>query len=573
MHTPLHLLLIEDSVDDADLLIRRLAQAGFDVESLRVETPETLENALKTRDWDVILGDYRMPQLSLEAAVAMVRAHQPQTPLIVVSGVIDDTVAARLMEQGVRDYFPKDNLVRLVPAIHRELAEKANRQERQALSRRLRYQAHHDPLTGLPDRALFNGRMVLSLKRAERHGTTRALFSIHMDYFRDIQDVLGHEAGDYFRQETARRLRNSLRSTDMLCRIGGDEFLVLSEVESVQQASLLAQRMLDVMRAPFRYSSRALQACAGIGVSLFPQHAMDAHTMMRQADAALDMVKQTGYHAFLIYDRSIRSEASNRRVLFNGLRRAAQGGELVPYFQPRYNPKTRQVVGMDTLMRWCIPGLDALSADEFIPQVRTQPDLIHLMDRLMWQSACRQRRLWQQSGYSDMSLGLYLSPGTAKQADVVDQVMQVVTNSNLKPEQLDLSIPVTDVLEDIEGMAPVLHRLSDRGVRLTLDNVGIEPLHRHELAEFPFHRLKIHPEITRQLPDHHSLSARTTHLIEQAHELGMKVCAKGVETDRQLLFLNGIRCDEVQGYLLGSPMSAWEAEQFLPDNRLNIAAA
>jgi len=562
MSIPIKLLLIEDSQDDADLLIHHISHAGFMVQSLRVDTREALDEALK-QSWDVVLGDYNMPQLAIGDAVARVQEKQHDVPFIVISGGIDDTIAASLMSLGVRDYFSKDNLVRLIPAIKRELTEKINREERHEFAERLRFQAHHDALTQLPNRSLFNERLALALMRASRHQKILAIFFIDLDHFKSINDCLGHEAGDAFLKDVSRRMTACISKSDVLSRLGGDEFLLLSEVRSMAEAEKLAQRLLAGLREPFTHEGKRVTASASIGISIYPDHGDDPHALLRHADAALYEAKHQGRNNYLVYNEKIASQKLKRQVLLNSLKRAAEGREFLPYYQPRYSPDSRQIVGMDTLLRWCIPGLAAMCPGVFLREMEENMDLLRSIDQLIWQNACGQARQWQNAGYPAMTLGLHLSPAHARMRDGVDYMEQTLREYGLQAGQVELSISAVYAAQHKAEVLSVLKQFHELGVGISLDDFGVEPVRLLDLKEFPFRSLKIHPDIVRDVPSRPEMAAIASSTIELAHRLGIKTCAKGVETDEQLALLQSMHCDEVQGYLLGSPAPAREAEHFL----------
>ncbi len=285
--TPLRLLQVEDREDDAVLVTRELSRAGYDVFAVRVDTAEALSRELSHAQWDVVIADYTMPGFSGSKALNMVRERDLDVPFIFVSGTIGEDTAVAAMRTGAQDYIIKGNLTRLAPAVERELRDAAVRHERNVANRRVAYLAYHDPLTDLPNRALLHERLEQAILRSFRDEKGLALLIVDLDGFKEINDAYGHHAGDQVLQEVASRLKGTLRSSDTVARMGGDEFAVLLPATDVNRAELAARKVLHDLEHPFTADGRAVMASASIGIAGFPIHAATAQELLQRADAAM----------------------------------------------------------------------------------------------------------------------------------------------------------------------------------------------------------------------------------------------------------------------------------------------
>ena len=270
---PLNLLLIEDSEDDGLLVERALRQAGYDVRMTQVDTAEGLQEVLRTSSFDVAIADYTMPTFSGTRALAMLREQGIDVPFIFVSGTIGEDVAVAAMKTGASDYIVKGNLARLAPAIERELRESTTRREMTRTNERVAYLAYHDPLTDLPNRALLQDRLHQAILAARREHKTLALLALDLDGFKEINDGLGHHAGDRVLQQVASRLSRTLRQSDTIARIGGDEFAVLLPSTDLDGAILAARKILHELELPLVVDDQPLLAPCSIGIATFPAHA------------------------------------------------------------------------------------------------------------------------------------------------------------------------------------------------------------------------------------------------------------------------------------------------------------
>lgn len=292
----LRVLIVEDSESDTELLLRILRDAGYDPSHERVETVAGMNAALDGREWDIVIADYTMPRFDGIEALGLVRKKRPDIPFIFVSGTIGEERAVQAMKAGAHDYIMKDNTARLVPAIERELKEAEVRRDYRRAQERIHYLAYFDPLTDLPNRTLFADRLSQAVLIGRREKQRFALMVMDLDRFKDINDTLGHPAGDRALQQAAARLKACVRESDTVARMGGDEFAVLLPTAShLDGAAVVARKILDALATPLRIGDRSLDIGASLGIALFPEHGDETDMLMRAADVAMYAAKRMSF--------------------------------------------------------------------------------------------------------------------------------------------------------------------------------------------------------------------------------------------------------------------------------------
>ena len=299
--TPLHVLIVEDSEADSELLLRALRRAGYDPVCERVETADTMSAALDGQDWDIVISDFTMPRFNGMEALRLVQQLKPDIPFIIVSGTIGEDRAVAAMKAGAHDYIMKGNLARLVPAIERELKEAAVRHEYRRAQERIQHLAFYDPLTDLPNRTLFTERLQQALRTGRREKNCFALMVMDLDHFKDINDTLGHHAGDQVLQQAAARVKSCARTSDTVARMGGDEFaILLPTVSRLSGAITMARKILAAFSKPLQIGGQNFDIGASLGIALFPEHGNKTDILMRAADAAMYAAKRT-QNGFKVY--------------------------------------------------------------------------------------------------------------------------------------------------------------------------------------------------------------------------------------------------------------------------------
>ncbi|MEW5722344.1 MAG: EAL domain-containing protein [Thermodesulfobacteriota bacterium] len=427
----------------------------------------------------------------------------------------------------------------------------------------IKYQAEHDPLTGLPNRALFNDRLAMTLARAERNREMAALLFVDLDDFKTINDTKGHAVGDLLLKEAAQRLKNCLRSEDTVARLGGDEFLIiLPEVAGRGQAAQAASRIVETISAPFFISGHELHVGASLGLTLFPLDARDPETLVKCADMAMYRAKELGKNNFQVYSQALSSDAVRKLDLHRRLRLALEREEFVLYFQPLVQLEDGAIVGAEALLRWRDPKRGLVLPEEFLFWVE-EAGLTGPLGRWSLMNACRQVRAWAESGLPPLTIAVNMSPKHFVSEDLVPLVEEALLESGLNPDRLEIEVTETAVARDVEAAVEIMNQLQEIGVRLALDDFGTGYSSLAHLKRFPIHSLKIDRSFIRGIPRHADDMAVTTAIVYIARSLNLKVVAEGVETKDQLVFLRSLDCDEAQGYLFGPPVPAEEFGELL----------
>lgn len=427
----------------------------------------------------------------------------------------------------------------------------------------IRYQAFHDLLTGLPNRTLFNDRLPLALSHAQRSNMILAVMFMDLDRFKVINDTLGHAIGDQLLQEVAYRLSRCLREGDTVSRWGGDEFtLLLPQISTPEDASKIAQRLIEALRPAFELSGHTLHVSSSIGVALYPHDGEDAQTLLKNADAALYRAKDQGRNGYQFYTPAINSKASELLALENSLHDALERQEFIIYYQPQINTTTGEITQMEALVRWQHPDLGFVSPAVFIP-LAEENGLIVPIGEWVLRTACAQHRIWQDMGLPSLRIAVNLSARQFHQQRLLETVSQILTEVALDPACLELEIAETTAMHDVNFTASLLQQLRTMGVHLSVDDFGTGYSALSYLKNFPLNTIKIDQSFIQDVTIDERDRAIVAAVIALGRGLNLNVVAEGVETQAQLAVLSSLGCEEMQGYLFSQPMPAAQATHFL----------
>jgi diguanylate cyclase (GGDEF)-like protein/PAS domain S-box-containing protein len=426
----------------------------------------------------------------------------------------------------------------------------------------LAHLAHHDPLTGLPNRLLFSDRTEQAVASAQLHKRGCALLLLDLDHFKNINDSLGHTVGDELLKGVAKRFLGLFAPGITLARLGGDEFAVLVEnCSQPGQAAALARRILDALKEPLQLGEQSLFVNASIGISLFPGDALSAGQLLRNADSALFKAKSSGRDGYALYTEELTAHAQQRVEVAFELRRALQQEELRVHYQPVHDLATSRLVGVEALVRWEHPTRGLVSPAEFIP-IAERTGLIAQIDAWVMEQACRQMCLWQQAGVVLSFVAVNVSSRLFARRELYEQVARVLHDTGLDPALLELEVTESAVMEDPEVALEQMHRLRELGVRLAIDDFGTGYSSLLRLKRLPVQKLKIDQGFVAGLPWDEDDVAIVRVIIALAHSMGMQVHAEGIEQREQAAFLLGQACELGQGYWFGRPVAAvqldWE---------------
>ena len=443
-------------------------------------------------------------------------------------------------------------------------------EQRLASEARLRHQAFHDALTGLPNRAKYAERLDDAIRHAKRSGRIFAVLFVDLDHFKYINDSLGHVVGDRLLRAVSERLGACLRETDTVARLGGDEFILLApDVGSIDAAARLASAVCKAVSSrPYLIDGRELRINTSIGISIYPEDGEDGVTLIKNADAAMYHAKEMGRNNFQFFTKDMNARAFAVLSLETSLRRAVEQRQFVLHYQPQVN-SAGQVVGLEALLRWQHPDMGLVLPGQFIP-IAEERGLIAPIGEWVLREACRQNRAWQDAGLIAVPVGVNVSALQFRQPDFPDRVAAVLGDTGLAPEFLELEITESVIMHSAEAAIATVRRLKSSGVKMSIDDFGTGYSSLSYLKQFPIDRLKLDQSFVRGLPGNPDDLAISSAVLAMAKALNLKVIAEGVETQAQMDLLFSRHCDELQGYYFSRPLPADDVARFISD-RLAVA--
>lgn len=414
--------------------------------------------------------------------------------------------------------------------------------------------AYYDALTGLPNRTLFNDRMNVALSQAQRKKCMVGLFFLDLDNFKTVNDTLGHHYGDILLKNIGELLKSCLRKGDTVARLGGDEFIMLQHgVNSEDEVVRVAERILELFRKPLSLAGHQFFITASIGITLYPSDGEDLHILLKNADTAMYRAKEQGKNNYSFFTRTLNTELRDKLELEYSLRYALDKNELEVYYQPQLDLKTGKVAGAEALVRWNHPAKGAMLPEEFIP-VAEEMGIVNSIGDWILQKAFRQTVEWHKGGYDHLFIAVNLSSSQFMREDLEAVLEAALEESGLPPRFLELEITESAVLKAPDYSADLLERLKRAGINASLDDFGTGYFSFNCIKKLPFNSLKIDKSLIRRIVSNPIEAAVTRAVISLAHELKLKVCAEGVETQDQLEFLMEEGCELAQGLLFGSPV-------------------
>ena len=428
---------------------------------------------------------------------------------------------------------------------------------------RLSFMAHHDALTELPNRTLFMDRLKQSLAHALRHTKKVAVLFIDLDRFKIINDTLGHDTGDQLLTRLAERLNQCIRHEDTVARLGGDEFaILLTDIETEQDVSQLAQMILHQLEKPFDIENRELFITASIGISLFPNDGDESGILLKNADIAMYKAKDLGKNNFQFYSVDMSSRAFQRLSMENSLRRALEREEFRLFYQPQIDTKTNTISGAEALIRWQHPDLGMVSPDDFIPLLE-ETGLIDQVGFWVIETASKQMQEWHKAGFPQLMMSINISGRQFHDKDFIKKIKTLIDANSIPAELLEMEITESVLMENQQHAITALESLGKLGCNIAIDDFGTGYSSLSYLRRFNIDVLKVDQSFVRDVIDDADDAAITSAIIAMANSLNLKVIAEGVETQAQLNFLNQHHCRFVQGYFFSRPLPADEFTQLL----------
>jgi diguanylate cyclase (GGDEF)-like protein len=431
---------------------------------------------------------------------------------------------------------------------------------------RLRHMATHDALTELPNRLLLSDRIRMVIAQARRSGQGFAVATVGLDGFKKVNDGLGHPVGDAVLRIAAARLRKTLRDSDTLARVGGDEFVaVLPGTFTEGQIKLVTGRLLATLQSPFEVDSHTIYVGASVGVAIYPQHAEDEVRLVALADAAMSRAKETGKARAVVYSARLAGPPEHDISLEAAMFQAVREGEFLLYYQPIVDAHTRQIQGFETLMRWKHPTLGMVPPVRFIPIAETN-GLINLLGAWALKAACVQLKQFEEVSKRSLYISVNISPRQFRNDKFLDVLDDAIAYSGLRGEQLVLEITEGTLMIDPAHAETILTKMAERRARIAIDDFGTGYSSLAYLKRFPISVLKVDRAFIKDLPDSQKDAAICNAVLDLAKHLDLSVVAEGVETEEQLRYLETRGCQYIQGYLTGRPMPAHVAMAALKEN-------
>jgi diguanylate cyclase (GGDEF)-like protein len=577
------ILLVDDNPANLKLLVDCL-----EGQNIKVAVAQNGQGALQRLGLahlpkpDLILLDVMMPGIDGFETCRRIKAvpELSDIPVIFMSALTDTSDKVSGFSMGGVDYITKPIQIEEMLArvkTHLELAElrksldlgirmrtqelvdvnnslRHEIEERKRIEAQVRYIATHDSLTNLPNRALLEDRLNLLIAQAGRRNEKVVLMFLDLDQFKVVNDSLGHHVGDELLREVAQRLKGCLRNEDTVARFGGDEFVLCLPIHACdEEIKLIARKVFDSLREPFSVDEHSLHVGSSIGVAIFPDDGFDADTLMRNADTAMYHAKRSGRAEIKLYTSDLNENAHARLNLSNLLREAIRDRELYMEYQPQIDLVTGKIIGAEALMRWCGHDGTLISPAEFIP-VAESNGLIKELGEWGLRQSCQELKRWHDAGYGHLRMAVNISVPQLHSAGFVDTTLDVINEYQLPPDQLELEITESLLMQHSETNLSILRDLSEFGIRLSIDDFGTGYSSLAYLQDFPVNLLKIDLSFVRNMGTEHG-NAIPSAIIAMAHSLHMKVVAEGIESAEQENMLKSLGCDFAQGFYYSRSVS------------------
>ncbi len=561
-------LLLEDNAVDALWVQQALAcLEEFSFQCIHHKTLATALLHIEQQEVDVILTNLSLSDCSGIETFHQLRTKAPETPILVLSGAHDEAVAMAAVQYGAQDYLVKDHVTK--DSLHRSLRYSIERNRSQ---RRLAYLAHYDQLTGLPNRGLFFDRFGQAIKRARRSEQLVALLFIDLDHFKDINDSIGHQAGDLLLKRVADRLQICMRDSDTVSRMGGDEFaLVLEDIASIQQLSIVAKRILHHLAEPFLIEDREIYTSASLGITIFPFDDNAEGTLLQHADIAMYQAKHQGGNTYQYYVGGMGAQVASRSSLANGLRQGLAKDEFFLHYQPLVDLHTSRIIGLESLVRWQHPTMGLISPGQFIP-IAEQIGFIGRLGQWVLQKACTDIGAICQDGMAEIPVAVNVSGRQFRNKNLVEKIKKVLDQSAMAPGMLELELTENVLMDDSSNHTATLDTIKKMGVKISIDDFGTGYSSFRYLQTFPIDTLKIDRSFIQDLPYNGHNASLVASMIEMGHSMGLTVLAEGVETEEQVQFLKTHDCDRAQGFFFARPQSLDALMPVLQNGHVNATA-
>ncbi len=553
------LLLVEDDHKEA-LMINNMLKEGLQNQytlEQRLSVSEALDLAQR-QSFQAIILDLHLPEGKTFESIPQFIQYCPEAPILILSSVEDEAQAILAVKSGAQDYLIKGQTSSstLCRAIRYAM-------ERHRATQRITQLAHYDHLTGLANRGLFYERLNYAVARCNRNDMALALMFLDLDHFKAINDTLGHECGDSLLKTVATRIKKCIREIDTGVRLGGDEFAVLLEqIVSVEDVAAVAQRVLQLLAQPIIVNHHQLQITGSLGITIYPWDSANPQELLSHADAAMYRAKAQGGNNYQFYTAGMKTAGLDGSTLKVELSRALAKKEFLLHYQPQMNLRTKQIIGMEALLRWHHPYQGLIGPNQFIPQAEENGMIIPIGEWVL-RAASKQAKYWEKQGFTAPHVAVNLSARQIHQGNLPTLIEDILKRSHLDPENLKLELTETFLIHETDETLQTLRELKAMGVHLYIDDFGAGYASLRYLKFFPVDGIKIDQSLIQQLPHSPNDAAIVQAIISLGQALGLQVIAEGVETQEQVDFLEEHGCDAMQGYWISPPLPAHESAQHM----------
>lgn len=557
------ILLVDDEPIILESLTRELSSDNLELHITQATSGEEAITKINNDCFDLVVTDLLMSGLDGLHVLKAAKQKDAQTIVIILTGYGDMEAAIDALRLGADDFLQK-------PCDADELLHRiSNCFEKQYLQRKVIMYESYDFLTGLPNRALLNDRLMQSMAFAQRHGKKVALMYLDLDHFKHINDSLGHAVGDQLLQSVAKKLQACVRLSDTISRHGGDEFVVvLPKVEDVHDAAITAEKIIAALTQPHLVSGYELRVTISIGISIYPDDGKDIETLIRNADTAMYQAKKLGRNNYQVFTPEMHTRAVVRQSVEQVLHRALEQHKFELHYQPKVDLETRVITGVEALVRMHESDNQLVCPVDFI-SIAEECGLILPIGRWILHEACRQAQAWLQAGLDFGQISVNVSSREFHSKNFLAGVMAVLNDTGLDPRRLELEVTESGLMEDTEPTTAVLYALKKIGIQIAIDDFGTGYSSLSYMLRFPIDTLKIDQSFVQDLDGDitgdkgEAGKAIVCAIIAMGASLKKRIVAEGVEAKNQLIFLQNHRCTEGQGYYFSRPVSAVEFTSLL----------
>lgn len=427
---------------------------------------------------------------------------------------------------------------------------------------KIKFMAFYDSLTKLPNRTLFMRKLDEEIEWAKRNNSNGAVFFIDLDNFKNINDTLGHNYGDKLLVYLSKKLKRLITSEDIICRLGGDEFLLIHACSDCVEMERYAKKLLDLFDNSFEIDNKEMYVTASIGIAIYPKDGEDSSEILKNADFAMYKAKELGKNRFAFYNESIYMQLERKTNIERILRNSIGNNELMIYYQPQYDANTEEIFGFEALLRLNSIELGFISPAEFIP-IAEESRYISEIDLWILKEACLQCKEWMQKGYEFKSISVNVSSVDMQKNNFLENIKKILKETKISPDIIELEITETALMTSIDYNINELNELKKIGIRIALDDFGTGYSSLNYLRSIPINTLKIDKSFIDNITTSKKEESIMNNIIEMAHTMDLKVVAEGVETSNQLKVLKEKRCDYIQGYYFSRPLPPEEIEKLL----------